>query len=141
MDRGLDNGHMAEFDANDFEGTLDFFILSAFGDGPRSLSEIQRRAKWAERLLYLAATRKGKRGPDSLSEALGRLQREGCIKFERLGQQSGADIIYSLTDAGEHRLEQERARRHVIVSEFVEDSELDSSFRKFLDSKSPLWSS
>ena len=102
---------MAKFNANDFEGATDFFILSGFSDGPRSLSEIQQRVNWAERLLYLAAKRKGKRGLGSLSEALERLQSDGYLRHERLGEQPGAEIIYSLTDAGERRLEQERARQ------------------------------
>lgn len=130
---------MAEFDTNDFKSTFDFFILSGFNDGPRSLSEIEQRMQWAERLLYLAAKRRAKQGFGSLLEALARLEGEGCLKQERLGEQPGAEIIYSLTDTGEHRLEQERARRKSIVSQFVEDAELDTSFRKFLDRHGPLW--
>jgi DNA-binding PadR family transcriptional regulator len=130
---------MAEFNANDFEDTLDFFILTGFSDGPRSVAEIQQRVQWAERLLYFAAVRQGKRGAGSLSQALERLQVEGCLKLERLGGQPGAEIVYFLTDAGEHRLEQERARRRLMVLQFVEDAELDGSFRRFLDLEGPLW--
>jgi hypothetical protein len=89
---------MAEFNTNDFEGTLDFFILSRFGDGPRSVSEIQRCIGWAEKLLYLAAERKGHRGPDALPEAIERLHSEGCLKLDQLGGLPDAEIIYSLTD-------------------------------------------
>lgn len=103
------------------------------------MSEIQQRVSWAERLLYLAAIRKGKLGLDSLPEALERLQSEGCLKLARLSEQPDAEIIYSLTGAGERRLEQERARQESIVSQFVEDSELDASFRTFLDRKDPFW--
>ncbi len=91
---------MSEFNAGDFEDTLDFHSYW-FSDGPRSLPEIQQRVRWAERLLYLAATRKGKRGLDSLPEALERLKIEGCLEGERLDPQPGMEIIYSLTDAGE----------------------------------------
>jgi DNA-binding PadR family transcriptional regulator len=132
---------MADVNANDFEGTLDFFILSGFSDGPRRMSEIQQRIKWAERLLYLAAARTGKRGHDSLFEALKRLQSEGCLKLVRRSEQPGTEKIYSLSDLGEHRLEQERARRKLAVSQFIEDADLDASFRRFLDRKGPLWPS
>lgn len=130
---------MAEFNTNDFEGTLDFFILSGFGDGPRSMSEIQQRLEWAERLLYLAAKRKGHRGPGALPEAVERLRSKGCLKLEGLIRQPDAEIICSLTDTGARRLEQERARRKLIVAQFVEDSDLDTSFRRFLDRQSPFW--
>jgi DNA-binding PadR family transcriptional regulator len=129
---------MSEFNANDFEEALDFFILSGFSDGPRSLLEIQQRVKWAEGLLVLAAARKWTRSLGSLTTALERLQHEGWLKPERLGEQPGPEIIYSLTDAGDLQLEQERARRHLIVSQFVEDGELDGSFRRFLNSNGPL---
>jgi DNA-binding PadR family transcriptional regulator len=132
---------MAEFNANDFEGTLDFFILSGFSDAPRSLSDIRQRVRWAERLLYLAATQTGKRGHGSLLDALVRLQREGCLKRERRAEQPDTEIIYSLTDAGERRLEQERARRKLVVLQFVEDADLDASFGRFLDRTGPLWPS
>ena len=125
---------MSESDANNFEGTLDFFILSGFRDGPRSLLEVQQRVQWAERLLQVAAAKKGRPTFSSLSTALERLQREGWITCER----HPAESIYSLTEAGEHRLERERARRHSIVSEFVEDSKLDGSFQRFLDQSGPF---
>jgi DNA-binding PadR family transcriptional regulator len=126
---------------NDFEGTLDFFLLSGLSDGPRSLSEIEQRIKWAQRLLYLAAKRKGKRPPDSLPGALERLQSEGFLNIERLVERPDTGIIYSLTEVGKHRVEQERTRRRLMVSQFVEDSELDGSFQKFLDRQGPVWPS
>jgi DNA-binding PadR family transcriptional regulator len=130
---------MAEFNESDFEGMFDFFILSGLSDGPRSISEIQQRVQWAERLLYVAAKRKGMRVLDSLSEALKSLQGNGSIKLESLGEQTGAETIYAITDAGQYWLEQERVRLTSIASQFIEDSELDTSFRKFLDRRNPLW--
>ena len=125
---------MAEFNAGDLEGMLDFFILSGFSDGPQSLLEIQKRVNWAEGLLLLTADRKGMGSLNSVTSTLERLQREGWRKLQR----TSLEITYSLTESGEQRLEQERARRHFIASQFVEDSELDSSFRKFLNRHNPL---
>lgn len=130
---------MAGFDANDFERALDFFILSGFSDGPRSLPEIQQRVQWEERLLYVAAKRKGMQGLSPLPEALARLQSEGFLKGDRSGEQPSTETIYSLTDAGKYRLEQERARRRLMVSQFVEDEDLESSFRRFLDRGEGRW--
>lgn len=129
---------MTEPDANNFESTLDFFILSGFRDGPRSLLEVRQRVQWAERLLQVAAAKKGRPTFSSLCTALERLQREGGVKCERSGERHPAESVYSLTEAGQHRLEQERARQHSIVSEFVEDSELDGSFQRFLDQSGPF---
>ncbi len=129
---------MTEFNANDFEGTLEFFILSAFSDGPKSLVEIQQRAQWAEQLLGLATARKATRDFGSIFTALERLQREGCLKREQVGAQPSPEVLYSLREVGEQRLKQERARRHSMVSQFVEDAELDHSFRRFLNRKGPL---
>lgn len=129
---------MAEFDANDFESTFAFFLLSGLQEGPKSFSEIERRLQWAERLLYVAARRKGQQGITSLLEVLARLAREECLERERCKEQPGAEIVYSLTDAGKHRLEQERARRKTMASQFIEEAELDTSFRTFLDHHGPL---
>ena len=134
----IDSDRMTDFNARDFEGMRDFFILSGFSDGPRSLVEVQQREKWAERLLVVAAARRGTQSFDSLATALERLQREGWLKSERSGEQPSPEITYSLTEAGEQRLEQERERRHLMVSQFVEDSELDASFRRFLDREGPF---
>lgn len=132
---------MAKFDANDFESTFEFFLLSGLHDGPKSFSEIERRLQWAERLLYVAARRKGQPGFGSLLEVLARLEREECLKCVPRKEQPGAEMIYSLTDTGKHRLEQERARQKSRVSQFIEEAELDTSFRKFLDHNGPLWPS
>jgi DNA-binding PadR family transcriptional regulator len=132
---------MTEFNSSDFDGAFEFLLLSEFREGPRSVSEIQRCCKRAEWLLGLAAARKGKRGIGSLPTALERLQREGWLRLELPEEQAGAEIIYSLTKAGEQRLEQGRAHRNWIVSQFVENSELDQSFRRFLDRQGPLWPS
>ena len=92
---------MTEFNANDFEGAFEFLLLSGFSEGPRSVSEIQRCCKRAEWLFGLAATRKGKRGIGSLPAVLERLRREGWLRLERPNEQPDAEVIYSLTQAGE----------------------------------------
>jgi DNA-binding PadR family transcriptional regulator len=88
---------MADFRPGDFEGTFEFFILSGFSDGPRSLPEIQQRLRWAERLLYVAARNKGQQGHRSLLELLDRLQKEGLLRVERGCAEQGAGEVYSLT--------------------------------------------
>jgi DNA-binding PadR family transcriptional regulator len=128
---------MADFRPGDFEGTFEFFILSGFSDGPRSLPEIQQRLRWAERLLYVAARNKGQQGHRSLLELLDRLQKEGLLRVERGCAEQGAGEVYSLTDSGAHRLSEERARRSSLVSQFVEEADLDQSFRRFLDGNLP----
>ncbi len=131
---------MAQFNADDFERPLAFFILSGFSNGPRSVSEIQQHVNGVERLLDWAAARKGKLRLGSLPAALERLLHEGWLRLVRLDEPPGPEAIYMLTDAGEQRLEQERARLHSIVAQFVENGEPDGSFRTFLNSQSPLWS-
>ena len=133
---------MNESHDNDFESTLDFFILSGFRDGARSVLEIRQRIGWAERLLVVAAAKKGKPGLSSLSTTLERLQGEGWLKCEQSGRHPNAEVVYSLTDAGGQRLDHERARRHAIVSQFIEEPDLEGSFRRFLDQRSlhgPNW--
>jgi hypothetical protein len=63
----------------------------------RSLPEIQRRLRWAERLLYAAARNKGQQGHRSLLELLDRLQKEGLLRVERGCAEQGAGEVYSLT--------------------------------------------
>ena len=91
----------------------------------RSLPEIQQRLRWAERLLYAAARNKGQQGHRSLLELLDRLQKEGLLRVERGCAEQGTGEVYSLTDSGAHRLSEERARRSSLVSQFVEEADLD----------------
>jgi len=132
---------MTEFNANDFEGAFEFLLLSGFSAGPRSMSAMQRCCKRAEWLLGLAAARKGRPNIDALPVTLQKLQREGWLRWERSDEQSGAEIIYALAEAGQQRLEQERAYRNGMVSQLMENNELDQSFRQFLDRQGPLWPS
>lgn len=132
---------MTEFNANDFEGAFEFLLLNGFSEGPRSVSEIQRCCQRAEWLLNSAAARKGKREVGSLPIALQKLQREGWLRRECPSEQASAEITYALTETGRQRLEQERTHRHGRVSQFIESSELDQSFRRFLDRQGPFWPS
>lgn len=75
----------------------------------------------------------------SIPAALDRLQREGWLRFVRPENHANAEPTYSLTEAGEQRLEQERVRRSWLVSQFVENSKLDQSFRRFLERQGLLW--
>ncbi len=93
------------------------------------MSEIQRRISWAQRLLQIVEKQKGISGHDAVSDALVRLTKEGFLQVENIHQQ----VIYSLTDAGVQRLEHERLRQSAVLSQFVEDSALEGSFRRFLD--------
>jgi hypothetical protein len=86
---------MAEFNDDHFEGMFEFFILNGFNDGPRSVRDIQARVKGIERLLDVAAARKGWRGVGSLPVTLENLRREGLLKLEM----SGSQEVYSLTEA------------------------------------------
>jgi DNA-binding PadR family transcriptional regulator len=131
---------MDEFDADSVKATLDFFILKLFGDGSLSELEMERRAKPIYTFLELVAARKGRQSLGSLRTALRRLQREGWLTAEReLGEQLDPAMVCSLTAAGERRLAEELTRRGSIVSQFVEDGDLDKSFRNFLDRRAPRY--
>jgi DNA-binding PadR family transcriptional regulator len=126
---------MDEFNADRFKDTLDFFILKRLSDdGPLSATEIQQRAKPIYSLLDLFATRKGRHGPGSLPAALERLQREGWLKTEPpFDGWPESELVYSLTVFGQQRVEEELMRRGSMLSQFIEDGELDKSFRNFLN--------
>jgi len=126
---------MDEFNADRLRNTLDFFILKRFSDdGPLSVWEIQRRAKPIHALLDLIATRKGKQSLGSVPAVLQRLQRDGWLKAEpQFDGRSESELIYSLTAVGAQWLEEELRRRGSMLSQSIEDGDLDKSFRKFLD--------
>jgi hypothetical protein len=126
---------MADFRSGDFDGTFEFFILSGFTDEPRSLSEIQQRFRWAERLLYVGARKKGQRC-QGVPELLETLQKEGLLRVEPRCAEQGTEEVYALTDLGAFRVTQERTRQSSLVSRFVEEADLDRSFRNFLDRNS-----
>jgi len=121
------------FRSDDYESLFALFILSAFKDGPRSASEIRRRLQWTERLLYVAAKRQGRQGHGSVTAVLETLQRAGCLQVEHESDEQSTEKVYALTDSGTHRLEQERARQSSAVARFVEEADLDGSFKRFLD--------
>jgi hypothetical protein len=127
---------MADFRSGDFDATFEFFILSGFTDGARSLSEIQQRLRWAERLLYVPARNKGRNGRGVL-ELLDTLRKEGLLRIEPRSVEQGSEEVYALTDLGAFRVTQERARHSSLVSQFVEEADLDRSFRRFLNRNSP----
>ncbi|MBV8864669.1 MAG: hypothetical protein JO210_04635 [Acidobacteriaceae bacterium] len=60
------------------------------------------------------------------------------MKLEKRSERLGSVDVYSLTKIGEQQLQQGRARRNLIVSEFLEDADLDSSFREFLNNRGSL---
>jgi DNA-binding PadR family transcriptional regulator len=126
---------MADFRSGDFDGTFEFFILSGFTDGPRSLSEIQARFRWAERLLFVAARKKGQRS-GGVRELLETLQEEGLLRVEPRCAEQRTEEAYALTDLGELRVTQQRTRHGSFVAQRVEEVDLDRSFRKFLDRNS-----
>ena len=122
---------MSQLNPGDFD-VFDFYVLSSVANGSKSALEIQQRVTRLEKFLEMAARkRRGSIAP--LPVVLERLQRAGWLQPTHVGVQPNADTVYSLTDSGKQRLEQERARLHLIVSEFVESSALDGSFQRFLD--------
>ena len=123
---------MDEFNTDGLKDTLDLFILNRFIDGPLSVSEVQRRLEPIFTYLALVAARTRRQSSGSLLTALQRLQREGWLKAERLGEQPDPETVYSLTALGEQRIKEEMTRRGSIVSQFIEDAALDKSFREFL---------
>jgi DNA-binding PadR family transcriptional regulator len=85
-------------------------------------------------MLDLLASRRGKQGLGSLSAILERLRREGWLKAEPNSDAgAGSDLVYSLTVLGGQRVKEESARLGSMLSEFVEQDEMDKSFGKFLD--------
>ncbi len=130
---------MGEFNADRLQATLDVFILRRFSDdGPLTVLEIQQRAKPIHTLLDLFAIRIGKQSLGSLPAALGRLQRDGWLKVEsKRVEGAESELVYSLTVAGEQRVHQESARLESMLSQFLENGDMDNSFRKFLDRKMP----
>jgi DNA-binding PadR family transcriptional regulator len=131
-----DNEVVDDFNADPLRDMLDFFILKRLSDdGPLLLLEIQQRAKTILGLLDLFATRAGNQGPGSLAIALQRLQREGWLKTQPpFDSRPGSESLYSLSEFGKQRLEEEEARHASMLSRFIEDGEPEKSFRKFLDS-------
>jgi DNA-binding PadR family transcriptional regulator len=131
---------MDEFNADGLKATLDLFLLKRFSDdGPLSVFEIQQRAKPTYTLLDLFATRGGKESLGSLPAALQRLRRDGWLKAEPNSYAGAeAELIYSLTVLGEQRAKEESARLESALSQFVEDGDMDKTFRKFLDRKRPI---
>jgi DNA-binding PadR family transcriptional regulator len=134
-----DNDAMDEFNADRLKATLDLFILKRFSDdGPLSLFEIQRRAKPIHTLLELLAVRKGKQSLGSLPAALQRLHRDGWLKVEpKTDEGAESELVYSLTVVGEQRVEEESARLESMLSQFVEQGDMEKSFRKFLNQRKP----
>jgi len=126
---------MDEFNAGSLKDAFDFFILKRFADGPLSTSEIQQRLKPIQTFLDLLALKQRKASPGSLLKALERLQHRGCLKAEHQGSGQSEVMVYSLTASGRQHLEVESIRQESIVSQFVETSELDKSFSKFLTTR------
>jgi len=139
--RKNDNDFMDYFNGDRLQDALDFFILKRFGDdGPLTILEIQRRVKQIHALLDLFARRKGKQSLESLPATLQRLQREGWLKAEKpLDDGPESKVVYSLTAIGEQRLKEELARQQSMLSQFIEEADLDRSFRKFLDRGGALY--
>jgi len=85
-------------------------------------------------MLDLWATRRGKQGLGSLSAVLERLRREGWLKAEPSSDAgAGSELVYSLTVLGKQRVKGESARLGSMLSQFVEQDDMDKSFGKFLD--------
>ncbi len=135
-----DNDATDGFNADRLWATLDLFILKRFSDdGPLSLFEMQRRAKPLHTLLELFAVRKGKQSLGSLPAALQRLRRDGWLKVEpKPDEGSESELIYSLMVMGEQRVEEESARPKSMISQFVEEGDMEKSFKTFLDQRKPV---
>ncbi len=130
---------MGQFDADGLQAVFDSLILNAFSNGPLSASQLQVQAQKALLFLKLIALRKTQSTPDTLPAVLERLCREGWLHIEHQGSDVPDVVVnYWLTEMGERRLDEERKRREAMVSQFVEDSELDKSFRRFLDRWGPF---
>jgi DNA-binding PadR family transcriptional regulator len=139
MFRANDNDAMDEFNADRLWATLDLFILKRFSDDGRlSLFEIQRRAKPIHTLLKLFAVRKGKQSLGSLPAALQRLHRDGWLKVEPPDEGAQSELVYSLTVMGEQRVKEDSARLESMLSQFVEQGDMEKSLRKFLDQRKPV---
>jgi DNA-binding PadR family transcriptional regulator len=123
-----------EFNHGRLKDIFDFFILKLFSAGPLSMFELRRRVQPLCNYLDLVALHAGKNASGALPSALQRLLTDGCLKTEqRLIEHVGPETVYSLTAAGTQRLQNESARQDAIVSQVVEDAELDKSFQKFLN--------
>jgi len=92
---------MPDFSADDL---FDTFILGALADGPRSLTGVRERAERAERLLYLAAARSGKKALGSMADSVDRLTRDGYLKREVGSDPSRSSDRYLLTTSGSSSL-------------------------------------
>ena len=125
---------MDEFNADRLSATLDLFLLKRLShDGPLSALEMQRRAKPIHALLDLFAVRRGKQGLGTVSSALQRLHGEGWLKVEpKSDHAEQSEVVYSLTAIGEQRAMQESARLDAILSQFVDEGDMERSFGKFL---------
>lgn len=125
---------MNYFDPNNLEGLFDHVILNAFSNGPLSPLEVQARVQTVRIYLDLIAARKAVRSlPDSLVVRLEQLRRDGWLEsHSRQTKDSGVEIIYSLTLSGRERVQQELKRRDAIVAQFIDEANLDGSFRRFL---------
>lgn len=135
-----DNDVMDEFNADGIKATLDLFILKRFSDdGPLSFFEIQRGAKPIHTLLELFAVRRGKQSLGSVPAVLQRLHRDGWLTVEpKLDEDGQSALVYSLTILGEQRVKEESARLESMLSQFVEQDDMENSFRKFLDRRKPV---
>jgi hypothetical protein len=47
-------------------------------------------------------------------------------------------VVYSLTAVGEQRVKEESPRLESMLSQFVEQGDMEESFRKFLDQRKPI---
>jgi len=131
---------MDEFNADRLKATFDLFILKRFSDdGPLSLFEIQLRAKPMHTLLELFAVRRGRQSLGSVPAVLQQLHRDGWLKVEpKRDEDAESAPVYSLTMLGEQRVKEESARLESMLSQFVQQGDMEKSFRKFLDLRKPV---
>lgn len=124
---------MAELDSNNIEGVLDFFILQTLNHQTLQGSDLERRIERIHRMLELAAERKGKAKPGSLSIALRRLEREGWLNVEGKPTEANLEKRYSLTASGREQLQAQSASWTSALARFIDEGGLDDSFRSFLN--------
>jgi DNA-binding PadR family transcriptional regulator len=124
---------VAELDSNNIEGILDFFILQTLNPQALQGFDLERRIERIHRMLKLAAERKGKPIPGSLSTALQRLEHEDWLNVEGKPTDGNLEKLYSLTASGREELRTQRTTWTSALTGFIENGGLDDSFRRFLN--------
>ena len=133
---GQDNDFMAELDSKNIEGLLVFFILQKLSHERLQAFDLERGIEPIHKMLELAAERRRKARPGSLSMALRRLEREGWLQVDGKSTDASLERFYSLTASGKEQLEAQLANWASALRRFIDEGGLDDSFHRFLNRNS-----